>query len=211
MKRGFTLIELLIVIGILAILATIVILILNPAQILAQARDSQRLSDLGSVKSAIVLYQSTATSTNISATTTATLSSVAGVPCPFTAPSVSLCAGAYSALQAATGTQVTGVPIGQVQPWVPIAFTQTSGGSSIPALPLDPLNIFTYDATNPYYYAYVGDNNAKTFKVEGHLESVKYQPLMTQDGGTQNTCTTSGASAYKDNTCWYETFTGQTL
>ena len=60
MKKGFTLIELVIVIGILAILATVVILVLNPAQLLAQARDSQRISDLGSVKSAIALYLATA-------------------------------------------------------------------------------------------------------------------------------------------------------
>ena len=35
MKKGFTLIELVIVIGILAILATVVVLVLNPAQLLA--------------------------------------------------------------------------------------------------------------------------------------------------------------------------------
>ncbi len=61
--KGFTLIELLIVIAILAILATAVVLVLNPAQILAQARDSQRISDLSSVKSAIALYLATTTST----------------------------------------------------------------------------------------------------------------------------------------------------
>ncbi|MGC9603563.1 MAG: type II secretion system protein, partial [Minisyncoccia bacterium] len=41
---GFTLIELLVVIGILGTLATAVVLVLNPAQLLAQARDSTRLS-----------------------------------------------------------------------------------------------------------------------------------------------------------------------
>src|SRR3989344_1305406 len=58
-KKGFTLIELLIVIGILAVLATITVLVLNPAQLFAQARDSQRLSDLSSVKGAIALYLTT--------------------------------------------------------------------------------------------------------------------------------------------------------
>ena len=67
MKKGFTLIELLIVIGILAILATVVVLVLNPAQLLAQARDSQRMSDLGSLKNAIALYLATADSPTVGA------------------------------------------------------------------------------------------------------------------------------------------------
>ena len=44
--RGFTLIELLLVIGILAGLATVVILILNPTEMLQKSRDSRRLSEL---------------------------------------------------------------------------------------------------------------------------------------------------------------------
>src|SRR3989344_6138343 len=64
-KKGFTLIELLIVIGILAILATAVILILNPAQLFAQARDSKRISDLATVRGAVVLYLSTVSSPDL--------------------------------------------------------------------------------------------------------------------------------------------------
>ena len=58
-KKGFTLIELLIVIGILAILIAAVVVVLNPAQLLKQARDSQRMSDVGSLESAINLYLAT--------------------------------------------------------------------------------------------------------------------------------------------------------
>jgi len=58
MKKGFTLLELLIVIAILAVLSSAIVLVLNPAQLLAQARDSQRLSDLSSLHSAIALYLS---------------------------------------------------------------------------------------------------------------------------------------------------------
>ncbi len=44
-RESFTLIELLVVIAILAVLATAVVLVLNPSQLLAQGRDSTRLSD----------------------------------------------------------------------------------------------------------------------------------------------------------------------
>src|SRR5512140_3584902 len=55
-KKGFTLIELLVVIAILAVLTTTVVLVLNPAELVRQARDSTRISDLSSLNSAIALY-----------------------------------------------------------------------------------------------------------------------------------------------------------
>ncbi|MEK7531135.1 MAG: type II secretion system protein [Patescibacteria group bacterium] len=51
--RAFTLIEILVVIGIIAVLAAIVIIAINPARQFAQARDSQRTANLNSILNAV--------------------------------------------------------------------------------------------------------------------------------------------------------------
>ncbi len=52
-NQGFTLIEILVVIGIIAVLATIVIIAINPAKQFAQARNTQRESNVTTILSAI--------------------------------------------------------------------------------------------------------------------------------------------------------------
>ncbi len=55
-NKGFTLIEILVVIGIIAILATIVIIAINPARQFQQARDTQRTSNVNAILNAIGQY-----------------------------------------------------------------------------------------------------------------------------------------------------------
>lgn len=51
--QGFTLVELLVVIAIIAILAAVVILIINPLELIHRSRDATRMKDLDNLVQAI--------------------------------------------------------------------------------------------------------------------------------------------------------------
>ncbi|MDR3643433.1 MAG: type II secretion system protein [Candidatus Doudnabacteria bacterium] len=53
LQKGFTLIEILVVIGIIAVLALIVLVAINPARQFAQARNTQRTSNVEAILNAI--------------------------------------------------------------------------------------------------------------------------------------------------------------
>lgn len=166
MKKGFTLLELLIVIGILAILSTTMILVINPAEMLKKARDSQRISDLNNLKSAISLYLTDVASPSIGSATYSYCYSTTTTCLSRTATSTSS--------QVVTGSG-----------WIPINFTSVSGGSPISALPIDP-NPATASTNNRFYvYLPFSDN---TFELAANMESTYYSnggsgDVESKDGG----------------------------
>jgi len=167
-KKGFTLIELLIVIGIIGILAAAVIVVLNPAELLAQARDGTRLSDMDSVSSAINLYIATAEPIDLNEGATGTIATVnttgltLQADCPFTATCV---------VSTSTLTNGTG--------WVRVNLDSASGGSPIPVLPTDPAG----NTSDTYFYAFASNDVSSTFEVNAVLESTRHVGKMGTDGG----------------------------
>lgn len=159
-QKGFTLIELLIVIGILAVLATMTALVLNPAELFKQARDSQRMSDFKAIEKAIAYVRTMATSDPTFST-----------QARHTGPG-SLCGTVFGACNANAITLVNGTG------WVGIDLTD-AGAMQPPLtkLPVDPTN------DNNYYYSYKGDNTNKTYEINTTFESAKYIPMMSTDGG----------------------------
>lgn len=71
-KRGFTLLEVLLVVAIIAILAGIVILAINPNKQLGDSRNTQRKADVNTILSAVYQYLIENSTTSISLPSTAT-------------------------------------------------------------------------------------------------------------------------------------------
>lgn len=183
--KGFTLIELIIVIGIIAVLGTVSVLALNPAQLFAQARDTTRISDLGTLQNALNLYVSDAATPDLDGTGGAFTcgtnfgASIAGATKTFT--------GALAGGIAQAGVRTT-AGLG----WVPVNFSGMTGGSPVAVLPIDPTNSLTYN------YQYSCNNTAKTFELDSTLESTKYTTApgdrVSTDGGDAATVYEVGSS-----------------
>jgi len=173
-QKGFTLIELLIVIAILAILATVVLLVINPVQMFAQARDSQRINDLGTLSHATALYLTTVTSPDLDGTGgfacgTHFGATIAGASESFDTAALSL----YGAFE----STVNGLG------WIPVNYNAISGGSPISGLPVDPINT----TASGFYYTYACDNTNKWFEFNATMESVRYA-----NGGSDSVESTDG-------------------
>ena len=169
--RSFTLVELLIVIAILAILAASVVIVINPGEMMAQARDAERIGSIESLKKSIDLFildnpGSSLGSLNTvyvsipdaSSSTCTNVSGLPTLPSPWT----------YHCVTAANlrKTDSTG--------WIPLNLGNIYGGSPISSLPIDPIN----DSVSGKYYTYVMGGS---YGLSALLESQKNFAL--KDGG----------------------------
>ena len=167
-NNSFTLIELLIVIGILAILVAAVVVVLNPAQLLAQARDSKRQQDLSALNQALnTVY---ALDQTISFGTTSTV--YTSLP-----DSTTTCAN-WNLPSLPSGWKYNCVPTSTLQNtngtgWIPVNL-QSNGVVSLSSLPTDPVN----SSSTGLYYTYV---TGGSFQLASHFESSKFQATEGSD------------------------------
>jgi prepilin-type N-terminal cleavage/methylation domain-containing protein len=178
LRSAFTLIELLVVIAVIAVLSVVVILVLNPTELLRQSRDSNRVSDLSTLKTAVAFYASQGgsafgnASTNYVSIFDPAATSSAGDQCQGLSLT-SLPAGwNYHCAASSTYKNTDGTG------WIPINFSVLATRSPISILPIDPINT----SSTGYYYTYT--QSAGTYELTASLESQKYALLRTTDGGS---------------------------
>ena len=173
--RSFTLIELLVVLAIVAILSVVVIMTLNPSELLKQARDSNRLSDLSTLNTALSAYSAdvnggfmgTSTVVYVSIPDTSPTCDNLGLPTSTGAGFTYHCATAEN-LKRADG-----------QGWIPVNFSNISFGSPLSSLPVDPTN--TTSSGN--YYTYVSGGS---FILTALPESQKQKTALSSNPNISN-------------------------
>lgn len=191
-KKGFTLLELLIVIAVIAVLSAVLVIVINPTETLQKSRDSQRISDLATMKSAFGMYLTTTSSPQIGGV--ANVNCIGGaspkiylsVPIS-TASTTSAVVGAFSGgfnqsatIASSTVTDGTG--------WIPVNFNSIIGGTPISNLPIDPINTLPIGAlanTN-LMYRYACKISPISYEINARLESTEYtvsDNRAEKDGG----------------------------
>ena len=188
-NKGFTLIELLIVIAILAVLATVTVVAINPAEIFRRTRDSQRLSDLDSIRTAINFYVVN-TSSPVLGSASNSYSHVASTNC-------------------AGRTGTTGTQAVDGSGWIPVSLTSLGGTAPLSKWPIDP-NPTTSNGNPGRYYVYLTNSTNSTFEVIANMESAQYSKdgsndVESKDGGkldalyevgTEFIATTTGTNCF---------------
>lgn len=186
-QKGFTLVELLIVITILVILGVVVVVLIDPAEILAQSRDAQRISDLAAIKGAtqLVLSSTTPSSANCY-TTAAPTGSNQPTANIFTTMMTAVGASGYGTTPTSTAQLVDGTG------WVRVNYAAATTGKPLTSLPLDPTNTLS---TGLYYRWGCNKYSTYLYEVDASLESEKYKASCTASGCDDKASKDGGNSA----------------
>ena len=188
-RSAFTLIEILIAVGMIAALATVVVVILNPAELAAQARDARRLTETSGLKQAITLispkdwdgpnYQDSCAGEATPRIFVSVPSDNGEIP-PALPPGWT----SYVQVPRAASRAVDGTG------WVPLDFRVAGDvGTTLPlgVLPVDPINTFA----SGYYYTYVC--GANSYELSVGLQSSKFQKVMSEGGDDPAAFETGGS------------------
>lgn len=187
---GFTTVELLVTVTIMAVLAILVVVVINPVDLLRQGKDSNRMAGLNSVNGALRFLTENEPGTFIGT------SSVVYVSVPDTSP---ICANlglptlpsgwAYGCVQGSSSTRIDGTG------WIPVNFSALPAGSPISQLPIDSKN--TTSTRN--YFTYVG--SGKTWELNFTPEATKNKlggdsKVATKDGGDSPSLVELGSNLF---------------
>lgn len=214
MKRkkegGFTLLELLIVIAIIAILSVALVLVLNPAETLKKARDSQRISDLSTLKTAIGLYMTSVSPAYIGgtvdnnlckATPTTAWDSTAKISYSYTGTAITdttLDGGSTAAFRQLSTPATAAVTSGTG--WIPVNFGAIAGGSPISNIPVDPINtVAAIDGITSadLVYRYGCSVTPLAYEIDAQMESDAYKTTddkRASDGGNNDSYYETGTN-----------------
>ncbi len=223
-EGGFTLLELLIVIAIIAILSISLVFMLNPAETLRKARDTQRISDLKTIQLAIGVMMGATSTPSLDSTFSSTATGICTTRGDGTVLAGDI---AYSSIisptsgidttggtdtvvtsawSAAGATAISLVNLGRTDGagWIPINLKAVAGGSTISNFPTDPINVGTLVASlSNYVYRYGCQNGSLTarppfvFEINAQLESNAYtvvSDMRASDGGDHPTMYEIGSS-----------------
>ncbi len=178
-SSAFTLIELLLVIAIIAILSVVVVLSLNPAELLRRSRDSNRVSDLDTLTHAISLYQTdqgTSGTSGFMGTSSIIYVSLpdASSTCGSWNLPTSPTGYTYQCSSPPTYRSITGTG------WLPLNFQTITTGNPLGQLPIDPTNA----SSTGLYYTYT--TNGSQFEITSLFESNQYKAQYAQNPSIPN-------------------------
>lgn len=169
-QASFTLVELLITLAIIAVLMTVIIISINPSEMMKRNRDVRRLADLNSLNKAIQLFQISFPSASLGDSntvyislpdTSSTCSNLGLPPLPS--------GWSYKCSSPQNYRKIDGTG------WIPLNFASMDIGSPLATLPIDPTN----STSSGNYYTYVVGGS---WEFTAMFESDRYADKAINDG-----------------------------